>query len=142
MENQTKSDSSQLSILSILHFIAAGLAVLGGCFVGLHYAIFYSFFSNPQAWTGKSQPPPPEWFVQLFFWVYVLFGLVLLLSFVSNIVSAFYIRARKHRIFSIVVATFNCIHMPLGTLLGVFTIVVLMRESVRKQYEQELEQLT
>ena len=33
-----------------------------------------------------------------------------------------------------VIAGINCLHIPLGTLLGVFTLVVLGRESVRKLY--------
>lgn len=142
MGNPIDCDSSQLSLLSLFHFIGAGLAALGGCFLGLHYAIFHTFFLNPQNWTGRSQPPPPAWFIEIIFWVYIVMGLFFILSFVSNVISAFYIRARKHRIFSIIVASFNCIHVPLGTLLGVFTICILMRESVCKQYEQALGQQT
>jgi hypothetical protein len=36
-----------------------------------------------------------------------------------------------------VVAGINCLHIPLGTVLGIFTIVVLCRESVRELYEAE-----
>lgn len=135
MGNQTNNDNSQLLLLSIFHFIGAGLAVIGGCFLGLHYALFHSFISNSQIWSGKNQPPPPEIFIQFISWIYWIAGFILLLSLVSNLLSAFYIRARKHRIFSIIVASFNCFHMPLGTLLGVFTIVILMRESVQQQYK-------
>jgi hypothetical protein len=45
------------------------------------------------------------------------------------------LRERKNRTFSFVVACVNCIHVPLGTVLGVFTIVVLSRESVKRLYE-------
>ena len=52
-----------------------------------------------------------------------------------NLISGLYIRVRRHRTFSIIVGGINCLHMPLGTMLGVFTIVVLMRDSVRELYE-------
>jgi hypothetical protein len=31
----------------------------------------------------------------------------------------------------------NCLYMPLGAMLGVFTIVVLIRDSVRELYKAE-----
>ena len=34
-----------------------------------------------------------------------------------------------------IVAGLNCVHIPLGTVLGVFTLVVLMRDSVRESYD-------
>ena len=34
------------------------------------------------------------------------------------------------------VAGLNCLHMPLGTLLGVFTFIVLARPSVQALFEQ------
>jgi len=34
-----------------------------------------------------------------------------------------------------IVAGLNCLHIPLGTLLGVFTLVVLSRGSVATMYE-------
>jgi len=54
---------------------------------------------------------------------------------IVNFLSARFIKARRHRAFSLVVSGFNCLHMPLGTVLGVFTFIVLGRESVREIYE-------
>jgi hypothetical protein len=36
----------------------------------------------------------------------------------------------RHRVFYIVVAALCCRHAPLGTVLGVFTLIVLMRPTV------------
>ena len=55
-------------------------------------------------------------------------------SAILNVISGVCLRARKGRTFSLVVAGINCLHIPLGTVLGVFTIVVLVRDSVREQY--------
>ena len=54
---------------------------------------------------------------------------------IGNLLSGLYLRARKYRMFSIIVAALNCLQIPFGTVLGVFTIVVLVRESVRELYE-------
>ena len=48
--------------------------------------------------------------------------------------SGFFLRQRRRRTFSLVMAGINCMNMPLGTVLGVFTVIVLLRESVRQAY--------
>ena len=34
-----------------------------------------------------------------------------------------------------VIAAINCLHIPIGTMLGIFTFIVLGRDSVRKLYD-------
>jgi uncharacterized membrane protein HdeD (DUF308 family) len=69
-------------------------------------------------------------------WFYLFFAFWFVASGVANLLSGIFLRARKHRMFSLVVGAFNCIYLPLGTVLGVFTIIVLMRDSVRALYEE------
>ena len=57
-----------------------------------------------------------------------------MVSLVFNILGGIYLRAKKHRTFCLVVAAVNCLHVPLGTILGIFTIVVLARNSVRDAF--------
>jgi hypothetical protein len=52
-----------------------------------------------------------------------------------NLVSGLFIMRRKCRTFSMIVAGANCIQIPFGTVLGVFTLLVLLRDSVREAYE-------
>ena len=56
-------------------------------------------------------------------------------SCLINVLSGVFLGRRKYRAFSLIVAVIDCIHIPLGTVLGVFTIVVLLRPSVREVYE-------
>jgi hypothetical protein len=42
---------------------------------------------------------------------------------------------RRGRIFSLIVAGLNCLCFPFGTVLGVFTFVILLRDSVVEVYE-------
>jgi hypothetical protein len=42
---------------------------------------------------------------------------------------------RKYYMFCIVMAAVECLFMPFGTVLAVFTLVVLLRESVKRMFE-------
>jgi hypothetical protein len=53
---------------------------------------------------------------------------------ILTIVSGRLISLRRRRTFSLVVAGINCASFPFGTVLGVFTFIVLARPSVRALY--------
>jgi hypothetical protein len=42
-----------------------------------------------------------------------------------------FLAKRKHHTFCVVMGAVECIFMPFGTVLGVFTLIVLTRESVK-----------
>jgi hypothetical protein len=131
-----KTDVDQLNLLAILHFVGAGLAVLGVLFLAAHYAIMYTVFSDPQIWKNQRQPMPipPKEILAMMKWFYLAGALWCVTSGVLNLISGLYLRAQKGRTFSLVVAGINCLYLPLGTLLGVFTIIVLSRDSVQELY--------
>lgn len=137
VRDQKTIDTEHLRLLAIFHFVSAGFALLGLLFIAGHYALFHAFFDNPKLWADSKQGPPPQEFFTIFKWVYAVFTVWFLGSGIANLLSGFFLRARKHRIFSLVVAGFNCLHMPLGTILGVFTFIVLLRESVRASYASQ-----
>lgn len=136
--DQRKIDADHLNLLSIFHFVGAGLAVLGILFLLAHYTMLHFVFANPKMWENQKGGPPPVEFFAAFKWFYVVFGFWFFCSGVLNIMSGLFLRARKCRTFSVVVASLNCLHMPLGTTLGVFTIIVLMRDSVRELYDNHV----
>ena len=132
-----KRDGDHLTILAIFHFIGAGFALLGILFLVGHYFMLHTFLLDPKMWANqKGGPPPPEFFA-IFKWFYVVFGVWFVASGILNVISGLCLRARKHRTFSMVVAGMNCLHLPMGAVLGVFTIVVLVRDSVRELYEAQ-----
>jgi hypothetical protein len=133
--DQRKIDADHLKLLSVFHFVGAGLALLGMLFLLVHFAIFHAFFANPKMWQDQKQGPPPAELFAIVKWFYLLFGVWFLASLVLNVISGFCLRARKYRTFSLVVAAINCLHIPLGTILGIFTIIVLIRSSVRELYD-------
>lgn len=54
-----------------------------------------------------------------------------------TIMSGKYISQRKKWTASVIVASVQCVCFPFGTVLGVFTLVVLLRPSVKQLYGQE-----
>src|SRR5690606_34060603 len=114
-------------------------ALLGLVFLVAHYWMMSTAFSNPEIWQhqGKPSTPPPREFFMIFIWFYVAAGIFLAAAMIANLLSGLWIRARKNRVFSLVVAGLNCLQVPFGTVLGVFTILVLARDSVRELYDAE-----
>jgi len=124
----------QLRILSIFHYVVGGLHALFGSFGLIHFFIGISMAVDPSLWASGAEAPP-GWvglFFALFGGAFVLFGWAL--GFVT-ILSGRYIAKRKHRIFSIVIGAINCAMMPIGTVLGVFDIILLTKDETRGQYE-------
>jgi len=132
--DQRTVDKRHLGTLSVLHFVGAGLAVLGLAFVALHFTLMSAVFNSPEIWKGTPNPPPAGFF-DVFRWVYVVLAGWYGTSLILNLLTGFYLRGRKHRTLCFVVAAFNCLHIPLGTILGIFTIIVLARDSVRAAFE-------
>ena len=127
-------DAEHVRLLAIFHFVSAAFSLLGVLFSSLYFVLFQVIFSNPQAFAQSQQGAPPVEFVTFIRWFTGIFVVWFLVSCVGNLLSGFFLRARRHRTFSMVIAAINCLHIPLGTILGVFTLVVLGRESVRKMY--------
>jgi hypothetical protein len=128
-------DADHLNLLSIFHFVLAATSIVGLAFLCLHYTVMSSVMDNPKIWESmKHQPNPPPFdprdFFRAFRWFYIVMGAWGLASLVGNLLAGFCLRVRRERTFCLVVAGFNCVNFPLGTPLGIFTIIVLVRESV------------
>jgi hypothetical protein len=126
-------DEEQLRLLSIFHYVVAGLAGLFALFPILHLVVGLMFIFAPHKFAGNGEPPP-SWFG----WVFVIFA-VLLMTFGWTLAgfvftAGRFLARRKRYMFCLVVAGVECMFMPFGTVLGVFTITVLMRESVKQLF--------
>jgi hypothetical protein len=132
-------DDSHLDSLAIAHYVMGGIMVLFACFPLMHVAIGLSmvFDWGNMAEAMEAQPnggPPPE----IFGWFFVVIGLAFFLLgqalSISVIVSGRFLKQRKYYMFSFIMACLACAAFPFGTILGVFTIIVLARPSVKAIY--------
>ena len=124
-------DESHLNLLSIFHYVFAGLGFFGGLGLLAHYALMNALMNGK---LGGSPRPPPAEMVAMMQGMYVVLGFLLLVRIVLNVLAGVFLRQRRNRVFCIVVAALDCLQIPLGTTLGVFTVIVLMRESVSCGY--------
>lgn len=133
--DQRKIDADHLRLLVLFHYIGAALSGVGLLFIAGHYSFLRLILAHAKPAAGTAHGPPPEAVFKILIWFYVAFGLWFVLSGIGDLLSARFITARKHRVFSLLVGGLNCLHTPTGVLLGVFTFVVLLRDSVRELYE-------
>lgn len=135
---QAFEDAEHLKLLSVFHYVMAGLIAIGGCLMMAYFA-FSAYIFNELVRTMPVTPgstPPPAGLG----WFFGAFGAVLCLAAwimaTLNFLSARWLAMRKNRIFCIVAAALSCVGFPLGTALGVFTIIVLQRPSIRAEFER------
>lgn len=120
----------------MFHFINGGLDLLVAGVVAAQYAFVRAMFSQMAYSPQYKKDPPPEFVLDIFLGAIVFFGLAHLVAVILNVMVGFFIEQRRHRTFSMIVAGLNCLQMPIGTLLGIFTIIVLNRDSVRARYAE------
>jgi len=133
-QNQQRRDREHVKLLAIFHFVFAGLAFVGIGFLCVHYFIMHTVFSNPDMWKSQQQNMPPKAFLDAFIWFYLFMGVLLLTGLVLNGLSGMFLLQKRNRLFSLIIGGLNCLQIPFGTALGVFTILVLSRDSVRQLY--------
>ncbi len=124
-------DEKNLNLLAIFHYIIGSLTALFSCVFFIHLAIGIGMLSG--AFDGRNAPP------KIFAWFFTVFASVAILSgwtLAGFIIAAgSKLKRRTSRTFCLVVAGLECAIMPLGTILGVFTIVILMKESVKQIFK-------
>ncbi|MCC6663870.1 MAG: hypothetical protein IT375_09005 [Polyangiaceae bacterium] len=126
-----EKDLSELNLLSIFYFAMAGLTALTGSIPIVHVLLGLKMVSDPSFLGGGGPPPPfnPGWlFVGVGALVIVIswtMAFLLLLSGLS-------LRAQRRYWMCFIVACVICLNVPLGTALGIFTLLVLNRPSVKE----------
>ena len=129
-------DNEHLRLLSIFHYVNGGILAFFACIPMIHVVIGLVMIFAPHLFGhGKDQPPA---FVG---WLFVILGSFFILlgwTFAVLLLSAGRcIARRKHYAFCFVMACVECLSVPFGTVLGVFTILVLNRASVRELFHSK-----
>jgi hypothetical protein len=133
-EHQRILDEEHLRLLRIGYFIQGG-ATLVMCLFGLLYVFLglFAFRSFPNT-PGTSYPPVAMGYI--FAWMGGLFTLAGVAFATLQFLTARALRLRRSRALCMVTAGLSCIFVPYGTALGVFTLIVLGRPSVRDSFNE------
>ena len=126
----TQDDLEHLRLLSIFHYVVGGLAALFALFPVLHLVVGIAMVAGRLDNVQSEQ--------RLFGWFFIaMAGVIILtgLTFAGLIVAAGRnLSRRSNYMFCLVIAAIECAFAPFGTVLGVFTIIVLQRPSVKQLF--------
>jgi hypothetical protein len=128
-------DQEHLRLLSIFYYVYAGMVACAACFFGLIMAIGIGLLMDPE-FLGPRQEDPEEISdlgMTLFCAGTSLAGI---LYAASLVVAGRSLSQRKHYALCLVLAGFSCMLFPFGTALGVISLIVLVRSSVKGLFDR------
>lgn len=127
----TPDDVSHLNALALAHYILGGLGVFFSLFTLTYVLLGVAIVSG----SIDAQEAP-----EFMGWLFIGLGLTFLVlgeaMSIAMILSGRHMKRRTGHTFSFVVACISCLSVPVGTILGIFTILVLNRSTVKAAYSK------
>lgn len=121
-------------LLGIFHFIVAGFAALFSMFPIVHLVMGIGMVTGSFPGNGDDVP------FRAFGWFFVVFASLIIscgLTFaVLLAIAGRRLLALRSHTFCTVMAAIACLFMPFGTVLGVFTLIVLTKPEVKAGFER------
>lgn len=125
-------DLEHLKLLSIFHYVLGGMTALFSCMPIIHLLIGLAIVTN------QLRPVDPE--AQAIGWIFISLAIFFILTgwtfAIGLMFAGRFLSQKKHYTYCFIIAIISCLFMPFGTILGVFTIVVLVRDSVNTLFKQ------
>jgi len=129
-------DKQHLKLLSIFHYVLAGISVLVSLFPVFHLVLGIMMVVIP----GHHGPGTPE--PELVGWLFIGFAILFILcglTFSAFVfLNARFLSRKRHHTFCLVMAGVECLLIPYGAILGVLTIIVLMRDPVKALFQAQV----
>jgi hypothetical protein len=125
-------DEQHLSQLSLGFKIYAGINAFFSCIPFIHLFIGIMMVTG-RLDDGKTPPPAA------FGWFFIVFASVFIIGGWALSICSFYagrfLKEHRNYTFCFVMSCINCVMMPFGTVLGVFSILILTRDSVKNIFD-------
>lgn len=125
-------DLEHLRLLSIFHYIMAGLVGLMSLLPVFQLLLFGVLLSDPEV---QGEPAARVALSMMLAMVVALIAAGLVFAVCIGLAGR-YLAERSHYTFCLVMAALSCLLVPLGTVLGIFTILVLLRPTVKARFGQ------
>jgi hypothetical protein len=125
-------DLEHLRLLSIFHYVVGGITALFACIPIIHLVVGASMIAG---FKGAEEVPVPLGLIGVIF--VIIAGALILAGWslaVCQFLTGSRLSNRTNYTFCFVVAGVECILVPFGTALGVFTIIVLSRPTVKELF--------
>ncbi len=141
-EKQKIIDNEHLKLLSLIHYISGGLTLALALFIGGYFFFIFfliSTFDSQHQFDQSLENQMPEAFFTIMLTIFLIIFILGLFFGISQIVSGRLMKLRQLRWFSFAIGIINLLNFPYGTILGIFTIIVLEKDSVRQQYLEQIQ---
>ena len=127
-------DEEHLRLLSIFYYVSAGTTGFFSLFGALYVIMGLLFVASSSSIQDTHGNAPPA----LMGWIFILLGGFIVVLFAAiaglKVYAGRCIRARRHRVLCMIVGGLSCLGIPFGTILGIFTFILLQRPSVIALY--------
>jgi hypothetical protein len=127
-----EQDRQHLHLVSVFHYVVGGLAGVFACLPIIHLVLGIAMV------TGRLGRPADAPVLHVVGTLIITLAAVFILAgwtFAALLILAgTYLRGQTHYTFCLVMAGVACAFFPFGTVLGVFTILVLSRPAVREAF--------
>jgi hypothetical protein len=124
---------NNLSTLSILHYVYGGFICFAGAVVLILLLTIGNLFQSDWFLQNTNDAPPAAVgaVMNVVGWVVFFF---LEAKGIANIISGGLLANARGRVFSQVVAALDCLNIPFGIALGIFTFIELNKDDVKQAY--------
>ena len=130
-------DNEHLKLLSIAYYVLGGVNAFFAFIPLIYAAVGIMIIGIGSSIPNKPSEPPLAIIGWMFLLVATIVFFVIAIFAILKIYAGICIARRKHRIFCYVVAALSCLSVPFGTLLGIFTFIVLSRPTVAELFEEK-----
>jgi len=130
-------DATQLRQLAIGHYVVAGLMAVFSLVFILHIVLGIAMLSGSLPMKSGGEPSSPEE-QQFVGWLFTVMGVCIVLGGLTLAGFVAYagrcLSQQRRYLLCMIVAGMACLFTPIGTILGVFTLVVLLRPQVKAAF--------
>lgn len=127
MDIQSEIAAHDLKLLSIGHYIHGGIMAFYSLLIFLYLALFGAIFAG----TVNQQAQIPAHLATIMAAVFGAFSLLFALYTLCIFLAGRWLRSHQNMLFIQIISGLNCLFVPYGTVLGVFTLVVLSRPQAK-----------
>lgn len=134
-------DEEHLKLLSIGYMVSAGVSAFYSLFALIYVLLGAMLLFVPAGASGQGEPPPELMGLFIGGGGLVVFLLGLTLAGLK-LRTGICLKQRRSLTFCQVIAGFSCLSLPYGTILGIFTFIVVGRPSVRQLFQESAIEVT
>ena len=131
-------DATQLRQLAIGHYVVAGLMAVFSLIFILHIVLGIAMLSGSLPMKSGGEPSSPEE-QQFVGWLFTVMGVCIVLGGLTLAGFVAYagrcLSRRRRHLLCLIAAGLACLFTPVGTVLGVFSLITLLRPQVKAAFD-------